>query len=220
MRINKYIAQSTGMSRRKADETIADGRVLVNGKLPEVGQQIKAGDIVEVDGNKVEALTNTTTIVFNKPAGVICSKVRQDDTPTIYELLPEDLKDLKTIGRLDKNSRGLLLLTNDGDLAQRLTHPKYKKEKVYQVKLDKELASSDKEAIENGIDIEEYISQLQLKHLGENSWQVTMTQGRNRQIRRTFETLGYKVVDLLRVKFGEYRLGDLKEGKWQAAPRS
>ncbi|MEX0934490.1 MAG: pseudouridine synthase [Candidatus Saccharimonadales bacterium] len=218
MRINKYIAQSTGMSRRKADEAIAAGRVLVNNKLPEVGQQIKAGDIVEVDGKNIEELRRTTTIVFNKPAGVICSKVRQDDTPTIYELLPEDLKDLKTIGRLDKNSRGLILLTNDGNLAQRLTHPKYKKEKVYQVRLDKELASSDKEAIEDGVDVEGYVSRLELKHLEENTWQVTMTQGRNRQIRRTFEALGYRIVDLLRVKFGDYELGKLEEGKWQELP--
>ncbi len=216
MRINKYIAQSTGLSRRKADELIAAGRVLVNNHPPTAGQRVGDDDIIMLDGELLRP-NPTTTIAFHKPKGVICSKVRQDDTPTIYELLPQDLKHLKTVGRLDKDSRGLILLTNDGELAQKLTHPKYSKDKVYEVTLNRPLSSEDQKRIEDGIELEGYTSKLKLRHLRGNIWQVVMSEGRNRQIRKTFEALDYEIVDLLRTQFGEYVLGDMQEAKYKKA---
>ena len=148
----------------------------------------------------------------------MCSRRAQGDAPTLYDLLPKELRVLKTVGRLDKDSSGLILLTNDGDFTFQMTHPKFFKEKVYEVKLDRDLEPLHQQMIGDfGVQLEDGISKLGLMRLDENkrdSWQVTMNEGRNRQIRRTFAALGYKVVALHRKQFGKYALSGLKSGEW------
>ncbi len=213
MRINKYIASATGMSRRRADDAIAGNRVLINSRPPLMGQKVLGEDLVTLDGQSITPDVNNTTIMLHKPLGYVCSRDGQGNK-TIYELIPPELHHLKPVGRLDMESSGLLLLTNDGDYAHRLTHPRYKKTKIYTIALDKPLNASDHQKIEQGIKLEDGVSSLLLKaHTGgEYTWQVTMHEGRNRQIRRTFAALGYTVIKLHRTQFGEYSLGELAPG--------
>lgn len=159
---------------------------------------------------------------MNKPAGYVCSKRRQGEAPTIFELLPLEYRDLKTVGRLDKDSSGMILLTNDGDFAFRMTHPKFTKTKVYEVELDKRLEPLHQQEIADfGIEIGDGISRLGLERMdeGRKCWIVTMHEGRNRQIRRTFAALGYQVMKLHRTKFGPYRLNGLRPGEFEVVPK-
>lgn len=204
MRANKYIAQATGMSRRAADQAIEWGRVTVNNLPISAGQDITPTDAVTLDGKPVSIPDKLQTIVLNKPVGYVVSRDGQG-SKTIYDLLPESLQHLKPIGRLDKASSGLLLVTNDGDLAQRLTHPSYKKEKVYQIELYIPLKDEHRKQIEKGIKLEDGISRLQLEGK-DKKWTVIMHEGRNRQIRRTFAELGYTIASLHRIQFGDYLL--------------
>ncbi len=204
MRVNKFIAQATGISRRAADEVVEWGRVTVNGRPVGAGYDVQETDKVLMDGKLISVPEKAQTIILNKPTGYVVSRDGQG-SQTIYELLPEKFKHLKPIGRLDKASSGLLLLTTDGDLAQRLTHPSYKKEKVYQIELYIPLKDADRKAIEKGIKLEDGISRLQLDGK-DKKWTVTMHEGRNRQIRRTFEEVGYTVAKLHRIQFGDYLL--------------
>ena len=212
MRINKYIAQSTGLSRRAADEAIAQGRVSVNGSQPEPGQDINDTDQVTLDSQLLKPTEDTVTIMLNKPVGYVCSRDGQG-SQTIYNLLPAEYHNLKPVGRLDKDSSGLLLLTNDGQLAQKLTHPSFQKTKVYQVRLGRDLTSAHLQAIKNGVELDDGPSRLQIQGAGRD-WTITMSEGRNRQIRRTFAALGYMLSGLHRTQFGPYQLGGLAEGKY------
>jgi 23S rRNA pseudouridine2605 synthase len=216
MRINKFIAAATGLSRRGADQAIASGRVLVNGAHPQAGQPVSASDNVTLDGRKLSQANATQTVMLNKPAGYVVSRQGQG-SQTIYNLLPSNLHHLKPIGRLDKDSSGLLLLTNDGQLAQTLTHPRYQKSKIYEVELDKPLLPAHKQQIEQGVMLEDGQSRLALTPLGGKSWKITMQEGRNRQIRRTFAALGYSVTKLHRTHFGAYELGQLAPGHCKQA---
>jgi 23S rRNA pseudouridine2605 synthase len=218
MRLNKYIAQATGLSRRAADAAIAQNRVEVNGRLPSPGQQISATDEVTLDSAAIRPPDDTITVMLNKPTGYVCSREGQGSS-TVYDLLPPELHILKTVGRLDKYSSGLLLLTTDGQLAQRLTHPSFQKTKIYEVTLDKPLQPLHRQMIsDHGISLEDGPSKLQLERLqdgDDTKWQVQMHEGRNRQIRRTFESLGYTVTKLYRTQFGDYNLGTLQIGKFK-----
>jgi 23S rRNA pseudouridine2605 synthase len=218
MRLNKYIAQSTGLSRRAADDAIYRNRVRVNGSMPSAGQQVGDGDTVTLDDSVITPVVNTTTIMLNKPVGYVCSREGQGSR-TIYDLLPAELHILKPVGRLDKDSSGLILLTNDGALAQGLTHPRYQKNKTYNVELDKPLQPLHRQMIaDHGITLDDGVSKLQLERLidgDDRKWQVTMHEGRNRQIRRTFDVLGYDVRRLHRTVFGNYTIGQLGSGQFQ-----
>ncbi|MDB5170643.1 MAG: pseudouridine synthase [Candidatus Saccharibacteria bacterium] len=219
MRINKFVAQSTGLSRRAADQAIADGRVLVNQLLPESGDQVGTDDIVTLDSRRITPPVKTTTIIMHKPAGFVCSRKGQGSR-TIYDLLPERYQNLKSVGRLDKESSGLILLTDDGDLANELTHPSFVKTKIYEVGLDTALQPLHQQMVsDNGVMLEDGPSKLQLQKLDDTglSWQITMHEGRNRQIRRTFSSLGYEVKTLHRTSFGNYALGDLKAAQVREA---
>lgn len=215
MRINRFIAASTGMSRRAADSVITSGRVLVNGKVPQTGQDITDADVVVLGGERLR-VAPTQTILFHKPAGYVTSRDGQGSR-TIYELLPPELHHLKPVGRLDKNSSGLLLLTNDGELAQELTHPSHQKIKMYEVQIDKPLQPLHRQMItEIGITLDDGPSKFMLERITEGDdrdWRVTMHEGRNRQIRRTFEALDYGVKRLHRTHFGSYTLNNLKPGE-------
>lgn len=218
MRINKFIAQSTGMSRRSADAAIAQTRVLVNGRRPSSGYDVKEDDVVTLDNRPVSLNPAKTTILFNKPAGYVVSRDGQG-SETVYDLLPANFYHLKPVGRLDKESSGLLLMTDDGDLANELTHPRYQKTKVYYITLLKPLQPLHRQMIsDHGIELEDGISKLQLervKDFDDYQWIVTMSEGRNRQIRRTFESVGYTVRTLHRTQFGNYSLDDLGPGAYK-----
>lgn len=218
MRINKFVALcSTSMSRRAADRAVEMGRIKINGELAVPGSLVNEGDLVTVDDRPLTPPKKLVTIIFNKPAGYVCSK-RGQGSQTIYDLLPESFRPLNPIGRLDKDSSGLLLLTNDGDRAQDLTHPSKQKTKVYEIKLDKPLSNKDVTKITStGVLLGDGESRLQLDKLGNSplEWKVSMHEGRNRQIRRTFQAIDYKVTRIHRTQFGPYKLGNLGVGLYK-----
>jgi 23S rRNA pseudouridine2605 synthase len=217
MRINKFVAQATGMSRRRSDGVVAEGSVKINDKTAQIGDVVDENDTVTLNGKPISVKT-TQTIMLNKPAGYICSRDGQGGE-TIYHLLPSNYHHLKPVGRLDKESSGLLILTNDGDLANRLTHPSYEKPKNYDVTLKTPLQPLHRQMIqEHGIQLEYYVSKFSIERLhdaDEKAWRVTLKQGKNRQIRKTFGALGYTVTKLHRTHFGPYALGNLASGKSQ-----
>ena len=211
MRLNKYVALSSTLSRRAADAAIASGRVTINAQIAATGASVAASDVVKLDGQRLEP-PETETIMLNKPVGYVVSRDGQG-SPTVYELLPSAYHSLQPVGRLDKNSSGLLLLTNDGQLANELTHPRYAKQKIYRVQLDNALSEYDAQRISQGIRLEDGLSTLRLSGTAKH-WTVKMSEGRNRQIRRTFAALGYEVLALHRESFGAYTLGKLEAGQW------
>lgn len=219
IRLNKFLAEKVGLSRREADNLIADGKVLVNQQPAVLGARISETDEIICDGKIISTKKpEYIYLMLNKPVGYVSSRKAQGEVPTLYELLPEKYQKLKTVGRLDKNSSGLILLTNDGDFAFKHTHPKFYKLKTYLVELDQTLAPLHQQEISDfGIHLEDGLSKLFLTKLDEDrlKWQVEMSEGRNRQIRRTFAALGYKVVKLHRIEFGHYQLGDLKTGEFK-----
>ena len=216
MRLNRYLAQATGLSRRAADRAIEAGQVQVNGVVAQLGQEVSTHDQVSFNGRVVTApaLEQTTTIMLNKPAGFVVSRNGQGSR-TVYDILPAKLHHLKPIGRLDKYSSGLLLFTDDGKLAHELTHPSHQKIKRYEVELNQPLAPLHRQMIADfGVQLDDGLSRLGLERLRDDddrAWLVQMSEGRNRQIRRTFASLGYQVARLHRTQFGPYHLGDLAE---------
>jgi 23S rRNA pseudouridine2605 synthase len=214
IRLNKYIATNFGVSRREADNLIEAGRVFINGKKAEIGVRAHEDDTITVDGRNIIE-QEPIYLAFHKPVGYVCSRKQQGDAATLYDLLPKKYQTLKTVGRLDKDSSGLILLTNDGDFAFQMTHPKFAKQKQYSVELDRELEPLHQQMIADfGIQLPDGKSQMGLSRVGESrkKWDVTISEGRNRQIRRTFDALGYKVIKLHRYKFGPYELSGLAEG--------
>jgi 23S rRNA pseudouridine2605 synthase len=215
MRINKFIAQATGLSRRAADAAIDEGRVLLNGHTPSPGAQVGETDTVTLDDKPLSVQSEKLTIMLNKPVGYVCSRDGQGSR-TVYDLLPPQYHELKPIGRLDKFSSGLLLLTNDGQLANELTHPRYAKQKTYKISLNRPLEPLNQQMINDyGVQLPDGVSKLTLEKVDEKGfdWRVRMSEGRNRQIRRTFSALDYTVNTLHRTHFGSYTLGDLKPGE-------
>lgn len=217
MRINRFVALATGLSRRAADKLADSGEILVNGRPIKAGKEVAETDQITLHGRRLR-LPESRTIMLNKPAGYVCSRNGQG-SKTIYDLLPAELHDLKPVGRLDKDSSGLLLMTNNGELAHKLTHPSFQKEKIYEVRLDKPLTPHDwRQITQAGVVLDDGLSRFELTRQDKNNyftWAVTMSEGRNRQIRRTFAALGYMVVKLHRSRFGAYRLGRLGAGKYQ-----
>lgn len=228
MRINQYIARATGLSRRAADAAIAQGRVALNGRTTAVGTDVATTDAVTLDGQPITISSQTMTIMLNKPVGYVVSRHGQGNK-TVYDLLPDEYRQLKPVGRLDKDSSGLLLLTNDGNLANELTHPRHAKTKIYEVVLDKSLTSVDKAKIEAGVQLEDGLSlltviptkaeesknpeQISRQSRDDKAWIVKMSEGRSRQIRRTFAALGFEVTKLHRTHFGSFQLHDLPVGQ-------
>lgn len=218
MRLNKFVALSLGVSRRKADELIEQGQILVNGDRAVLGRQISQSDTVLYNSRKLH-IQPKKLILLHKPVGYLCSRASQGGAPTIYELLPTSLHHLKPVGRLDKDSSGLILLTNDGDFAHQMTHPSFYKMKRYLVTLDQPLQPLHRQMINDfGVQLPDGPSRLTLErqHDGDDRrWIIQMSEGRNRQIRRTFAALGYTVTKLHRTDFGNYSLGGMKRGEFQ-----
>ncbi len=217
-RLNKYLAFHLGLSRREADTLISAGRVVVAGKTAILGGRVDDDQLVEVDHKRVIPKTAFTYLAFYKPIGYVSSRKQQGDIPTLYSLLPKEYHQLKPVGRLDKESSGLLLLTDDGDFAFHMTHPKFYKVKTYKVSLSAPLEPLHQQMISDyGIHLEDGPSKLSLERQDDSrkNWDVTMHEGRNRQIRRTFSALGYDVTTLHRVSFGPFTLGHLQPGHYE-----
>ncbi len=214
-RLNKYLAFHLGLSRREADDLIAQSAVQVNDTVATLGSRVDENDRVTVKGNPVAQKQHYTYLALHKPIGYVSSRKQQGDNPTLYDLIPKQYHSLKPVGRLDKDSSGLLLLTDDGDFAFEMTHPKFYKVKTYEVALNASLAPLHQQMISDyGVQLEDGPSKLSLERASDDrkSWIVTMHEGRNRQIRRTFLALGYTVERLHRASFGKYSLDTLKPG--------
>jgi 23S rRNA pseudouridine2605 synthase len=219
-RLNKLLASHLGIGRRAADDLIEKGKVIVNGDRARLGQQVSTADTITVNGAPLvwSAAPALTYLLLHKPIGYVCSRRQQGDAPTIYSLLPAKYHHLQPVGRLDKDSSGLLLLTNDGDFALKMTHPSFGKTKEYEITLDTPLTPLHRQLISDiGVTLPDGPSRLQLERLKEGNdtkWRVLMHEGRNRQIRRTFAALGYKVTQLHRTRFGTFSL-DVASGKYK-----
>lgn len=213
LRLNKFLAERLGVSRREADELISAGKVTVDGVKAILGTKIDEKSKIFCNDKEVFFQNEYIYIAFHKPVGYVCSRRAQGNAPTLYDLLPKKYHHLKTVGRLDKDSSGLILLTNDGDFAFQMTHPKFRKNKVYEIELDKPLEPLHQQMItDHGIEIGDGVSRFKIIK-DQNHYIVILSEGRNRQIRRTFAALGYEVTRLHRTQFGKYELGDLKPGK-------
>lgn len=220
IRLNKYIASSGLCSRRKADELIGQGVVKVNGKIvTELGYLVQSKDKVFVN-NKIIHPSKHEYYRFYKPAGYITTSDDEKGRKTIYDLLPDNLAGLKPVGRLDKDSTGLLILTNDGDLINALTHPSVKVPKIYLVTVDSVLTRAELEKLANGVEIEPnkiayadiQVLNMDNKH---TEMQIVLYQGMNRQIRKMFEFIGHEVKTLKRIQHATLRLDGLKRGEFK-----
>src|SRR5438309_9989983 len=217
MRLNRYLAAAGVGSRRQCDELIAAGRVTINGRVcTDFSAEPSERDHVKVNGKLVH-VERPLTVVLHKPAGFVSTRSDPHARNTIFDLLPPKFPRLFNVGRLDGQSEGLLILTNDGDLAQRLTHPRYKIEKEYEVTLDRPWDPSLALKLLRGISLDgERAIIARLRALTPTRLRVILRQGINRQIRRMFRAIGYEVKRLVRVRIGNVRLGDLPRGHWRA----
>ena len=218
MRINKYIAQSGLCSRRKADEYIEQGRVKVNGKvITMLGFEIRTKDKVTLDDKLIHS-DKLEYYKFYKPTGYITTKSDEKGRKTIYDILPEQYHRLNPVGRLDKDSSGLIILTNDGNLAYELTHPSIKVSKTYLVRIDGKLTNEKLKKLTEGIEIEKgKFAYCDWTILEENKsdtlFEIILYQGLNRQIRKMFEFLGHNVINLKRIRHANIELLGLKKGE-------
>ena len=217
MRLNRFLAAAGVASRRGADELIAGGRVTVNGKpCRDFHFQPAPTDYVKVNGRLVHQRT-PVYILLNKPAGFVCTRQDPNTINTIYDLLPPKLSSLAYVGRLDAQSEGLLILTNDGDFAQRLTHPRFKLEKEYEVVLDRAAAKADlAQRLLRGVLLDGKCARAKhVQQISPTRLRIVLEQGINRQIRRMLECFGFHAKKLTRVRLGNLRLHDLPRGKWR-----
>ena len=216
-RLNKYIALCSEYSRRMADKLIEEGVVTINGNKATMGMQVEDGDVVEVYGKPLKMPEKKVVLAFNKPVGVTVSK-KDDHADILIDELIDYPINLTYAGRLDKDSEGLILLSNDGDLINKLMRGSEHHEKEYIVKLNKEATEKDVEILRKGI----YLSELKVKTrsaivepLGKVTYRMVITQGLNRQIRRMWSERGYKVTSLKRVRIENIKLGSLKSGEYR-----
>jgi 23S rRNA pseudouridine2605 synthase len=221
MRLNRFLAAAGVGSRRYCDELIAAGRVTINGEVcMNFSAQPGVRDHVKVDGKLVH-IAPPVSIMIHKPAGFVSTRKDPHARDTVFDLLPAKFSRLFNIGRLDAQTEGLLLLTNDGELAQRLTHPRYKIEKEYEVTLDRAWDPSLRPKLLKGIFLDGQHARIErLRPIVSTRLRVILRQGINRQIRRMFEAVGYRVKHLLRVRIGNLRLGDLPRGHWRVLTKS
>ena len=217
MRLNRFLAAAGVGSRRHCDELIAAGRVAINGKTcTDFSLQPDTRDHVKVNGKLVH-VARPLTIMLHKPAGFVSTRRDPHARDTVFHLLPGKFLRLFNIGRLDAQSEGLLLLTSDGDLAQRLTHPRYKIEKEYEVTLDRPWDPALAPKLVRGIFLDGERARIARLHsVSPIRLRVVLRQGINREVRRMFEAVGYHVKHLIRVRIGNLRLGDLPRGHWRA----
>lgn len=215
LRINKFIAQATGASRRKAEDFIKSGRVCINNReLESLSYLVQENDCVTLDGRILEALPKAYYLL-NKPVGYTVSRSDTHAERLIIELVPTN-PPVFPVGRLDKNSRGLIILTNDGRLAEFLTHPKYEKEKEYAVTVSRDLTTPEIAQLKNGIKIEEERLHFHdIRKIGPRQYSITLREGRKRQIRKMMTAIGVGTEDLNRIRIGNLTDPRLKTGQYR-----
>ena len=219
IRINKYLSEAGFCSRREADGLIQDGRVTVEGRTAEPGEKITADTVVFVDGEPVKKVEKKVLLLFHKPRGVVCSTKKQRQETTVTEYLNYPVR-IYPIGRLDKESEGLLLLTNQGDLVNKIMRAGNYHEKEYLVTVNKPVDGEFVRKMSSGVPILDTITRpCFVEKTGRNSFRIILTQGLNRQIRRMCEYLGYQVLTLKRVRIMELTLDGLKEGTYREAAK-
>lgn len=222
IRLHKRIADSGLCSRRTAEKWILEGRVKVDGKLVKVlGSKVTGDQEVTVNGKALAGSTKTITLMMNKPVGIVCTRSDPEGRRTVMDLLPPAYRHLKPVGRLDQDTEGLLLLTSDGDLCLRLTHPRFEHKKTYLIQIEGKLTQEDEKRIREGrFQIAgRLLNPMELKILKQKSdlteLELTLTEGRKRQIRRIFDRLGHTVLRLRRVAINTLDLGKLKPGSFR-----
>ena len=226
MRLNKIIADAGITSRRGADELIESGRVTVDGvAIREMGSKFDPEKVeVAVDGETITRSVTKSYLALHKPKGVLSTMYDPDGRPSLSDFIDLRRERLFHVGRLDKDSEGLILLTNDGEVTQALTHPSFEIKKVYQVELDKKATSADLDKLVSGIELEDgeahadgvaFVESEDKRHIG-----IEIHSGRNRIVRRMFEHLGFEVEKLDRVSFGIFTKKDLPRGKWRHLTQS
>lgn len=224
MRINKYIAHRGIASRRKADELVSSGAVKINGKVvDEPGYLVKEDDVVEVNGTVISGDEERKVYyMLNKPEGYVTTAKDQFDRPSVLDLMKDVKERVYPVGRLDYETSGLLIITNDGDLTYALTHPKHNVDKVYLAKVRGSISKNDIDRFEKGLNIDgEYttaparLKVVKVIDSNHSICRVTIHEGHNRQVRKMFDAIGKKVVHLKRVKVGRLSLGDLKKGEYR-----
>ena len=226
MRLNRYIAQAGAASRRKADELTKNGNVKVNGAvMKELGYDVKEGDIIEVNGLLIEPETSKVYIALNKPRGYITSLNDERGRPVVTGLVTDIAERLFPVGRLDCDTSGLLIMTNDGDLANKLAHPKHHVDKTYRAKVSGIVSSERLARLRNGVDIGGFTTakaRVEVIKQSENYAivEIKIHEGKNRQIRKMFNAVGNRVIDLERTAVGEIYLGRLKEGHYRKLSKS
>ena len=219
MRLNKFLAAAGVASRRECDKLIADGKVSVNGKTAALGLEVNPDDEVSVNGNKV-VLQKNEYYLLNKPKGYICSVSYEKGRKTVMDLMPSNVGRIYPVGRLDYDSEGLLIMTTDGELAQKLMHPSNEVPKTYLVKIEGVLTEADLNPIRSGIEIDGYVTKKSKAHIVETNKaftkvHVTITEGKNREIRKMFAAIGKEVMLLKRIKIGEINLRGLDRGAYR-----
>ena len=222
MRINKYIAQSGLCSRRKADELIANGNVRVNA---EPGYDVQEGDRVEVNGHLIETEAESVYVLINKPLGMVTTVSDDKERLTVMEVVKDIDARLFPVGRLDYNTAGVLIITNDGNLAYRLTHPKHEVYKTYRARVAGVLSAEKVSRLRKGVDIGGFVTspaKVQVIKGGQRSTivEISIHEGKNRQVRKMFAAVGNPVQELERVAIGEIHLGHLKPGHYRKLTRA
>ncbi len=219
VRLNKFIADSGKCSRREADRLIEEGRVTVNGRIAETGERVTSEDTVKVDGERIVRNNETILLIFNKPPGITCTTAEDDETNVIkYLNYP---KRIYPIGRLDKYSEGLLLMTNKGELVNGIMRSRYGHEKEYIVTVDRVVTEDLLRKLTNGMQLseDEYAKPCFAEKISRNKFRMIITQGLNRQIRRMCEKAGCRVTKLKRVRIVDIELGDLPVGEYRKATK-
>lgn len=218
MRINQYIASAGVSSRRRADELIEEKRVRVNGEiLTSLGYHVEDGDVVEVDGAVVEPVSKKVYYLLNKPTGYVTSTADKEGRPLVTELVPDSVR-VFPVGRLDLNTSGLLILTNDGELSNKLMHPSHGFPKRYLVRAQGIIGRKEAAWLEKGVDIGDFVTspaEVQLLKHDRNSTvcEITIHEGKNRQVRRMFKAIGHPVLELSRTGLGDLSIGKLALGQ-------
>ncbi|MBQ3169263.1 MAG: 23S rRNA pseudouridine(2604) synthase RluF [Clostridia bacterium] len=214
IRLNKYISDAGHCSRREADRWIEEGRVYIDGRKGSLGDRVLPGMKVTIQGERVKAQSKNVYIVLNKPVGIVCTTDKREPM-NVVDFVDHDRR-IYPIGRLDKDSEGLLLMTSDGDIVNRILRAAGKHEKEYQVTVDKPITTEFLQKMASGVKILGTTTlPCQIKKTGEKAFTIILTQGLNRQIRRMCETLGYRVKTLKRVRIMNIHLGNLKLGQWR-----
>ena len=225
MRLQKYLADAGIASRRKCEQLIEEGRVKLNGAVAEIGMNVNDGDVVTLDGKRVRASNERVMIAFYKPKNVICSNAEDEDRKKVTDFFKELPYRLYTVGRLDYDSEGLILVTNDGDAANRLMHPRYGLSKTYNVLCSGRFTDAEIHTLASGVMLEDgmtapaRVKLLRETDNGNTELSITIHEGRNRQVRRMVAAVGHDTLRLVRVSIGKLTISGLKSGQWRFLSR-